>query len=73
MLQKDVVVGDTYLAKVGEGRMQRVVVVGRRERIKGVGLTARRTVAFEVRREGESRSLPKYRSAAALTPVGSAR
>lgn len=71
MLQKDVVVGDTYLAKVGEGRMQRVVVVGRRERI--VGLTARRTVAFEVRREGESRSLPKYRSAAALTPVGSAR
>ena len=67
MKQKDVVIGETYLTRIGE-ELARVVVVSihadrpyMREKVR---------TTFTVRREGETVHLPKRRTAAALREVG---
>ncbi len=66
----EVVIGQTYLTKVGE-TLVRVMVV---DKVHGYGspYSDRRTQdKFRVRREGEARVLPKARTAAALRPLPS--
>ena len=66
MKQKDVVVGNTYLTYIGT-TLSRVVVVQIREPIPGYDRS--RCARYVVRRENEERSLPKFRTAAALRPL----
>jgi hypothetical protein len=71
MKAKDVVVGETYLTKIGAA-LARVVVV--RETAGRMNYSTGREgpVRFVVRREGESTPLPKPRAASALRPVSGA-
>lgn len=59
MKLKDVVIGETYLTRIGE-RLARVIVVGTRED------TFSGRTRFLVRRVGEDRVLPKSRAPSAL-------
>ena len=63
----DVVIGETYLTKIG-GNLVRVVVVRKAEK-PGFNYSSRRQASFAVRRAGEVRELPKSRTAAALRPL----
>ncbi len=73
MKQDEIVVGKTYLTKIGE-RVVRVVVtrlVETSTTLHNIGFGqkgTRRGVRFEVRRESEDKPLPKLRHASALRP-----
>ena len=67
MKTADVVIGATYLTRVG-GSLVRVVVV-RKENPLAFSTLRRRQVRFTVRRVGEERVLPKTRTASALRPA----
>jgi hypothetical protein len=58
MKTSDIVIGNTYMSRIGS-ELCKVEVVGIRPRVDG-------RVVFNVRRPGDWRILPKARSAAAL-------
>ena len=68
MKTKDIVVGSTYLTYIGQ-TLSRVVVVSVVEGREDAFFSSGRRTRFRVRRQSESTSLPKPRSAAALRPL----
>ena len=78
MKTEDVKIGGTYETRIGQN-LCRVVVVDRKEGSRGwVGAVSgkrynKRRASFSVRRENETRTLPKPRSAAALREIPACR
>ena len=66
MKTKDVVIGETYLTKIGNSLARVIVVELRPDSFSG-------RPRFLVRKEGDDRVLPKSRAASALRPLGSPR
>lgn len=69
MKQANVQIGATYETRIGEEIARVVVVRMVTELTRGAFGSKRNQTRFEVRREGESKPLPKLRAASALRPV----
>lgn len=68
MKAKDIKIGETYLAKIGES-LARVVVIRQTEGRTDYTTGRSGPVRFVVRREGEATPLPKPRTASAMRPA----